>query len=683
MSGGSGAAQPVGSVDVALALEHATRLLEQDPALAAEQAGEILRAYPSHPIATLIVGMSQRLRGDDAGALATLDPLARSQPSAGAVHYEYGLALAASGRGEEALRALSRAVQLQPNLPGAWRALGDHLTAIGDTAGADAAYARHLKAATRDPRLMRAAAALVENDIPAAEALLRAQLREYPTDVAALRMLAEVAARVGRCGDAETLLARCLALAPGFTEARANYATVLNRLNRAPEALVQIDQVLAREPRNPNHRNLKANVLVNIGEYQRAIELYAEFLEAYPRQARVWLSYGHVLRTAGRQEECIRAYRKSIELAPELGEAWWCLSNLKTVRFGEADVAAMRAQLARSGATVDDRLHLHFALGKAGEDAREYAASFGHYAAGNALRHEQLRYEPCDTSELVARSRTLYTPEFLQSRAAAGCPARDPIFVVGLPRAGSTLVDQILSSHSRVEGTMELHDMIALARGLDGRGVREEPERYPLMLESLPPERLRALGEEYLARTRVQRKQGKPFFIDKMPNNFRHAGLILLALPNAKIIDVRRHPLACCFSAFKQHFARGQGFSYSLEDLGRYYRDYVELMAHFDAVLPGRVHRVHYESLVENTEAEVRALLAYCGLPFEAQCLRFYENERAVRTASSEQVRQPIFREALEQWRHYEPWLGPLKSALGPLLEAYPQVPPLEGFAHN
>ncbi len=565
--------------------------------------------------------------------------------------------------------------ELNPALPGAWRALADHLSAIGDTAGASAAYARHIRAATRDPRLLRPAAALVDNDIPLAEALLRAHLREHPTDVAALRMLAEVAARLGRYHDAETLLARCLELAPGFAEARANYATVLIRQNRPVEALAQVGQVLAAEPGNRHHRTLKANVLVNIGEYQEAIALYERFLAAYPRQPKVWLSYGHVLRTSGRQVESVAAYRKSLELAPNLGEAWWCLANLKTVRFSLADLAEMGAQLARAGAAVEDRLHVHFALGKACEDAGRFAESFAHYNAGNRLHRSQVHYSAQETTDLAARSRRLYTRGFLHERAGAGCPARDPIFIVGLPRAGSTLVEQILSSHSQVEGTMELYDLIALARELDAEGAPQQHGGYPDALATLPAERLRALGEEYLARTRVQRKTAARFFIDKMPNNFRHTGLILLALPNAKIIDARRHPLACCLSAFKQHFARGQHFSYDLGDLGRYYHDYIELMAHFDRVAPGRVHRVHHESLVQNTESEVRALLEYCGLPFEEQCLRFYENERAVRTASSEQVRQPIFRQGLEQWRHYEPWLGALKAALGPVLETYPEVP--------
>src|SRR2546427_71786 len=372
MNGGSAATEPVGSLDVALT--HAFDLLNRRPQLALEQATVILEGVPGHPIATLIVGTAQRLLGDTPSALGTLENLTRSQPKASAAHYEYGLALASVGRGEEAVASLRRAVELSPELPGAWRALADHLTAIGDTAGADAAYARHIKAATRDPRLLRPAAALCENDIPLAEALLREHLREHPTDVAAIRMFAEVAARLGRYQDAENLLTRCLELAPGFVEARAHYATVLNRQNRPTEALAQVDQLLAVEPDNPNHRNLKATVLVNIGEYGQAIDLYTHLLAEYPRQAMVWLSFGHVLKTSGRQDESIRAYRRGLELVPSLAIAWWSLANLKTFRFSAADVEAMRSQLARADVSTDDRLHLEFALGKACEDAGKFEA---------------------------------------------------------------------------------------------------------------------------------------------------------------------------------------------------------------------------------------------------------------------------------------------------------------------
>jgi tetratricopeptide (TPR) repeat protein len=670
------------SVDNALA--HAVEILNSRPDAALNQALEVLKAVPNHPIATLVVGSAERLLGRTASALNVLGNLARAQPRAAHVHFEYGLALVAANRPREAILALRYAGQLNPTLPGVWLTLADQLRATGDGEAADSAYTLHVKAATRDPRLLRAAAALTKNEIPDAESLLREHLRPYPNDVAALRMLAEAVARRGRYGESQTLLLRCLELAPSFAEARANYATVLERTNRQAESLQQIDRLLAVDPTSGYYRNLKAAALVGIGEYRQALELFEQLLQEGRVNPRIWVSYGNVLRTLGRLDEAVAAYRKSIELDPGLGDPWWSLSNLKTYRFSGADVAAMQAQLDRKDSTDDNRVMVHFALGKAYEDAAAYQPSFQHYAEANRLRRGQLGYQAESTTRFVQRSRKLFTSEFLRERTGAGCAAPDPIFILGLPRSGSTLVEQILSSHSQVEGTMELGDITTIARrlgresqALDEDDTSEQADGYPQALATLAPEQLRALGEEYITRTRVQRKTAASLFIDKTPNNFLHLGLIHLVLPNAKIIDVRRHPLSSGFSVFKQHFARGQGFSYSLEDIGQFYRDYVELMAHFDQVLPGRVHRVHYESLVENTEHEVRALLDYCQLPFEEACLRFYENKRAVRTPSSEQVRQPIFREGLEQWRHYEPWLEPLELALGPVLQMYPEVPPL------
>jgi predicted Zn-dependent protease len=669
----SAASEPVGTLEVALA--HARRLLASDPPKAAEQAAEILKVVPDHPVALLILGSVRRCLGDAASAVVILEALTRKQPNYAAAHYELGIALGSVGQPEAAIAALRRTVKLKPDLTHAWLALGDQLTSAGDAAGADEAYAWHIKTSTNDPRLLEAAAALVENQIPQAEALLRAHLGKFPTDVAAIRMLAEAAARLRRFRDAETLLERCLELAPSFSGARHNYAVVLHRQNKPAEALREIEALLALEPANPGYNNLKAAILVRIGEYQQSIEIYEAVLAAYPQQPKIWMSYGHALKTKGREPDSIAAYRKSIEMRPSLGEAYWSLANLKTFRFTPADLEAMRREHHNDALAEDDRYHLHFAMGKALEDAGAYAESFENYAQGNRIRRNSIRYAAKEMTTHVRRSKALLSREFFAQRAGYGAAALDPIFIVGLPRAGSTLLEQILSSHSQVEGTMELPDIPAIAKTLSGVGGNSQGSNYPEALAPLSAAECRALGERYLSQTRIQRKTGAPFFIDKMPNNFAHIGLIHLALPNAKIIDARRHPLACCFSGFKQHFARGQNFSYSLEDIGRYYRDYVELMAHFDAVLPGRIHRVIYESMVADTESEVRRLLAYCNLPYEEGCLRFYENERAVRTASSQQVRQPIFSDAVDHWRHYEPWLAPLKDALGPVLESYPAVP--------
>jgi predicted Zn-dependent protease len=667
------AADPTGTIEVALA--HAGRLMANNPAMALEQATEILKAAPNHPVATLLLGVAQRATGDNGAALRTLKALTDAQHRWAMAHYELGRSLGEAQQTDAAIIALRRAVELKPDMPEAWRALGDMLAIAGDATGADAAYARNIQASTNDPRLREAAAALISGDIPQAETILRAHLLQFPTDVAALRMLSEVAARLQRDGDAEVLLERCLELAPSFNAGRYHYAMILHRRNKPAEALQQLDLLLRADPRNPAYLNSQAVVLAKIGDYKEALELYAQVLAKNPTGPKIWMSYGHALSAAGRQKESIAAYRRSIRLAPNLGESYWSLANLKTFRFDAAELAAMRAQLERKDLGEEDRFHFHFALGKALEDSGDYAASFEHYAEGNRLRREGIEYDAAGTDALVQRARDTFTPEFFARRSGFGARSPDPIFVVGLPRAGSTLIEQILASHSQVEGTMELQNIMNMVRELRAHKAEEEEPNYVRVLAQLDAEQCRELGERYIEETRIQRKTLRPYFIDKMPNNWLYIGFIHVILPNARIIDARRHPMACCFSNFKQHFARGQHYTYSLEEIGRYYAKYVELMAHMDRVLPGTVHRVIYERMIDDTESEVRRLLDFCGLPFEEACLRFYENERAVRTASANQVRKPIFREGLDQWRHYEPWLGPLRETLGPVLQAYPEAP--------
>jgi predicted Zn-dependent protease len=667
------ASQRLGSID--LAVSHARRLLEKNADLAAEQAGEILNVHPGHPTARLILGAAHRRAGRLQAALEVLEALTAEFPHSAPAHLELGVACFEYGRSAEAEAALRRAVQLNPASPDGWRLLADCLDARGDAAGADAARARYLKAANHDPRLRAAAAALVENNLPVADALLCAHLDAHPTDVAALRMRAEVAGRLRRYADAEELLERCLTLAPSFDAARHNLAVVLNRAAKPAAALPHVVQLLGREPENPGYLNLKAAILANMGDYRGSIETYRGVLGRYPQQPKVWMSLGHALKTEGRQDESVAAYRRAISMEATLGEAYWSLANLKTFRFAADDMQAMEGVLARADLAEEDRVHFEFALGKALEDAGVHDRSFAHYSEANALHRKSHPYSAAENSRFVGRCKAQLTADFFRARAASGSSSAAPIFIVGLPRAGSTLLEQILASHPAVEGTIELPDIPQIARGLIGRDDDAQEGRFFERLAALGTAELRALGESYLESTRVHRKTDAPYFIDKMPNNCLYVGLIHLILPHAKIIDARRHPLGCCFSAFKQHFARGQGFTYSLSDLGRYYREYVELMAHIDAVLPGRVHRVLYESVIEDTETEVRRLLEHCGLPFDERCLRFYETERPVRTASSEQVRQPIFKEGTEYWRQFEPWLGTLKQELGAVLNAYPGVP--------
>lgn len=633
-----GSGGQVATANLQTALDHARSLLRHDPHLAAEQASEILEVIPGQADAILLLAQARNRTGDPAGALTTAEQIVRTVPSHA----------------------------------GAWRLIAGLQRAAGDERAAQAATARELAAATSDPRLMRAGQALVTHNIPEAEMLLRQALRDNPADIAAIRMLAEVAGRIGRYRDAENLLRRAIELAPEFDAARHNLALILFRQARPAEARVEVDRLLARDPGDRAARNLLAAVLSQLGEHDASIALYEELLAEHDGHPWLWLSHGHGLKTVGRTPEAIAAYRRAVAIRPETGEAWWSLANLKTFRFTDADVAAMRAALAGDRLNPEDRAQLDFALGKAHEDRGEDDAAVDHYLAGNAMRRRMVPYYPEDTTDHVDRSSAFFTADFFAAREGWGCPANDPIFVLGMPRSGSTLIEQILSSHSAVEGTSELADIGAIAKRLSGHVRRGEPSPYPANLADLSRDEVRALGEEYLERTQVQRHSGRPRFIDKMPNNWAHVGLIRLILPNATIIDTRRHPIGNCWSVFKQNFARGQAYSYDLADLGRYYADYVRLMARFDREMPGAVHRVFYEAMVEDSESEIRALLAAAGLDFEPACLAFHKTERAIRTPSSEQVRQPIFKDAVDHWQRFADRLAPLHDTLGTLVGDYP-----------
>ena len=651
---------------LAVVLERASALLAADPASAEHQARAVLQRLPDDPRARLILASALRRQDDPQAARAVLEPLAQAYPNAALTRFELGLVLGALGEAAAAEAALRQAVGLQRDLPEAWRALGDLLFRTGDIDGADRAYAEQARAAVRDPALKPAAEALFANRAEEAERRLGEHLRARPDDVSAAQMMAEALTRQRRFAEAETWLVNALTADPAHDGVRFALADAYFRQQKAGEAIPLLEALLARAPNDPAYRNLMAAALALVGEYGRALLLYEGLIAEFPNQPRIWLNYGHALRTLRRRDEATTAYMRCIALAPGLGDAYWSLANLKTAPIPRELEAAMESQLARADLSDDDRLHLNYALGKALEDRGEHAGAFNRFAAGAALRKDQLRYDAEATTALMRRSKALFTAAFFAARNTGGSASDAPIFIVGLPRSGSTLVEQILASHSAVEGTMELPNIAMIAAGLvplDGA--------YPEAVGGLTAGDRAALGEAYVEGTRRYRKLGRVHFIDKMPNNFHHLGLIQLILPNARIIDTRRHPMGSCFAAFKQHFADGHAFSYDLADLGRYYRDYVEVMDHYDRVLPGRVHRLIYEDLVDDLEGQVRRLLDHCGLPFEAACLRFYENDRPVRTVSSEQVRRPIFRDGLELWRAYEPWLGPLKAALGPALESW------------
>jgi len=645
----------------------AAALLDSDPQAAARAAAELLKQYPGHRATTVMLGTALRSCGDSQ-ALTIFEELAATQPDSALLQLEFGRTLAALGHDQQAIATLERVVQLEPNLAEAWRELASLYAVRGDTRACDAAHARFTSLSPPEQHLAEAEVAFAHGRLNTAESLLKRQLSREPKDWAAMRMLGEVMGQREDYIEAERLLGECLKLAPGYSRARFDLARLLYSQQKADPVLPLLERLLAFDPEDLLYRSLQASAYGLLGQTERATQIVSVLLKEFPNDERIWLSYGHGQRIGGHPAEAIEAYRKCIELRADFGEAWFSLANLKTFRFSSAEIDAMRSHLARENLSYDDRLQFEFALGKALEDTRNFAESFEHYSRGNELRRSAVAYDGDGNTRLVERSRALYTREFFAARAGFGSQSEEPIFIIGLPRAGSTLLEQILSSHSQVEGTRELPDVPALALELGVRETPGVPPAYPQSVAHLSNAELTRLGARYLAQTLPNRLGGKPRFIDKMPSNFMHLGLIQLMLPRARIIDARRSPLACCFSNFKQHFQSGVWFTYNLEDLGRYYRDYVHLMAHFDTVLPGRVHRVNYETLVADLEGEVRRLLDYCGLPFEDQCLRFHETRRVVQTASSEQVRQPLYAQGVDQWRNYEPWLGKLKEALGDVL---------------
>ena len=640
------------------ALAEAKRLLGTDPWRAAALARPVAAATGGVE-ARFVLGAALRRTGELAAALDVLEPLAAKLGTVWGVQYEHGMALVGTGDGAAATEALGRAVAINPGSSLAVHALGDQLAMLGRSGEAADLHGREIAGLAGDPLLAEGVAALFDGDDRAADAILAGRFGMHPCDLAAVSLIADAGLRLGRFEAVAALLEGALATAPGFLPARYRRAIALFRADKHEAALHEIEALLAGRPGTAISTALRAAVRMQLGDATGAVEDYAAVLAADPGDAQLWHSHGHALRAVGRQADAVAAYRRAIALRPGFGEAYWSLANLKTWRFDAGERAAMAALLERGG-TAEDRSYLGFALGKALEDDRHYAEAFDHYRAANALRRAVEPYDAGAARDYVDRSIATFDAPFFAARAGSGALAADPIFVVGMPRSGSTLVEQILASHSAVESASELPDITALARRL-----AEDGGIYPAQLAALDTADFAMLGREYLDRTRVRRRLGRPRFVDKFPGNFLHAGLIHLILPNARIIEVRRDPLACCVSLYKQAFAQGQAYSYDLGDLGRAYADYLRLMAHFDEVLPGRVTRVRYEALVDRPEREIRHLLDACGLAFEPGCLRFFETPTVVRTPSSEQVRRPIFRDGLDQYRHFEPWLGPLKVALG------------------
>jgi tetratricopeptide (TPR) repeat protein len=662
------AAQPVSSIEAEVI--RIRGLMQANQFAAALAAGDrLLTLVPENRDVLYIVAVSQRYLGRIADALDTLARIEKIHPRYSRLFQERGHCHVAARNPGAAIEAYLAAVNINVALPASWQALQVLFRSAGRADDADTAASHVATLAKLPPEVVTATSMFADGEIHEAERIVRQYLLRHGNHVEAMRLLAKIGMKLDVLDDAEFLLESVLILAPDYRAARYDYALALLARHKHARTLEELDKLLELDPDNRSYKTTYATACVGMGDNARALKLYRELLEGAPQAADLHLSVAHVLKTQGRQQQAIDEYRAAAACRPNYGDAYWSLANLKTYQFPDDEIVQMRAAEGAAATPPVDRYHLCFALGKALEDRGEYAESFAYYERGNALKKGESRFriEPIERS---ARLQTnICTRSFFAPRQGSGSPDPAPIFIVGLPRGGSTLLEQILASHSKVEGTMELADIPRLVQQLQGREVNESQPRYPAALAELSADQLRQLGEKYLADTAIYRS-GKPFFIDKMPNNFRHIGLIHLILPNAKIIDARREPMACCFSNFKQLFAAGQEFTYGIDDIARYYRTYVQLMDHWNSVLPGRILQVQHEDVVEDLEGNVRRLLDFCGLDFEPACLEYYKTERSIRTASSEQVRRPIFKEGLDQWRNFEPWLGPLKTALGDLAQS-------------
>lgn len=625
----------------------------------------ILETAPENPEALYMSAVCHRYQGDNDAALVVLDTLKGLSPEHGRAYQEEGHNYRDLGRADEALLAYSRACRYNPALDASWRGQLKILSSKGLNAQADQVRAQLERLASLPRPLVAVTDLVAQGRVLKAEDICRKFLRAVPHHVEGMRLLASIGMRLGVLDDAEFLLQSAARLEPDNIQVRIDYIQVLRKRQKFDIAREEARQLLQQAPDNPQFLSLYAIESMQTGDYETALEVFDEVLEKVPGDPGTLTSKGHALKTRGDYDAAVDAYRAALTSQPGHGEAYYSLANLKVYSFSDSEVQAMQMQVqASNNLSYMDRVYLHFAQGKAFEDIGEFEKSFDCYARGNQLKKAQSRYDADQMTEDLAAQRRVCTKDFFAERDDFGDKTPDPIFILGLPRAGSTLLEQILSSHSQVDGTLELPNILSLSQRLRRMGRGEGKRPYPENLSQLSQAECAEYGSEFLRDTEIHR-QGAAFFIDKMPNNFRHIGLIKLILPNAKVIDARRNPMACCFSGYKQLFAEGQEFTYSLEDIGQYYRDYVQLMDHWDEVLPGFVLRVTNEDVVDDLEREVRRILAFCELPFEEACLEFHRTRRNIRTPSSEQVRQPVNRSGLDYWRNYEPWLGSLKNALG------------------
>ena len=652
-------------LDIAELLKQArTQMYEGRFDAALSIAMAVLQEEPENIDALYMKAVCERYLDHNDKAMASVNQLKNLSPDFGRAYQEEAHIFRAMGDDESALAAYRRACQCNPVLQASWKAQADILESWGQRDAAAEMRGQEQRIAAMPKPLVGVSHLLHEGKLIKAENACRHFLQKNPQNVEGMRLLADIGARLGILEDADFLLESAIEFEPDNIQVRIDYIQILRKRQKFSEALKQSELLYQRDTADPVFQSLYAIESMQTGDYEKALDLFEKVLQRLPNDPVTLTSRGHALKTFGRHDEAVSSYQTAVQSDPGYGDAYYGLANLKTYRFSDEELRLMEAQEQGNRLSYQNRIHICFALGKAYEDRKDYDTSFGYYQRGNELKRVQSRYDADQMTAELDNQITACTPALFENQSGKGCDAPDPIFILGLPRAGSTLLEQILASHSQVDGTLELPNILSLAHRLRRQKQASNDSLYPENLHGLEADQLRAMGQEFIDSTRIHR-QNAPYFIDKMPNNFRHIGLIKLILPNAKIIDARREPMACCFSGFKQLFAEGQEFTYGLNEIGRYYSDYVGLMDHWDTVLPGAVLRVQHEDVLDDLEGQVRRMLDYLGLPFEQACIDFHQTKRAVRTASSEQVRQPITKASLDLWRHYETYLQPLKHALG------------------
>ncbi|MGB5132472.1 MAG: sulfotransferase [Steroidobacteraceae bacterium] len=657
--------------------EEAIGLISSGATAAAEaRCRAALERYPRDVNMMALLGALLVKLDRPAEAESALLQVIAEAPTFAKPYEDLGHLLVRQNRAQEALPHLERATHLDPKLENAWFSLGKALTLLGRGAEADRAFEQCFALSPERRLLALAAEHQKEGRLDEAEHLYHRILRHNPRNVDALRLLALIALKAGRDGEAESLLEKAISLAPDFLLAILDLGRLRKEQDRYGEALECFDKAIALDPTSPQAYYLRGATLAPASFTQQAIEAYETCLKLRPTHIGALIGRGHVLKAVGRYHEAVASYKSCIRQLPEFGETYWSLANLKTYRFDDAAVAEMERRVGGAGLTVQSEVNFLFALGKAYEDRGDFDRAWGYYSSGNTKQRAEVAYDPVHTETMNDRLVQVFSADFLRSRLGVGLADPAPIFIVGLPRSGSTLLEQVLASHSQVEGTSELPYLGRVAVWLNRNRV--DGVNYPEAVRELQPANFQPLARDYLAFAQMHRRLGAARFIDKNPNNFPNIGFLSLILPHAKVIDARRHPLDACLSCYRQLFAKGQAFTYDLTEIGEYYLQYQRMMDHWHEVLPGQVLTVQYEEVVADFESQVRRLLEFCGLPWEEACLRFYESDRPVRTPSSEQVRQPIYDRSVGHWRHFAHHLDELITVIAPIRDRYRRYEPAD-----